>query len=184
MLSHSLLSSSPMQFALASWTRSIFQLCGEMERITTYNKTQFLRKQNSILSEISSLTKFDSLSLLISFLHFSPLFSQIMHLWPSLRLRDSFKRAYLEKLDLNLHRMKRSKASPATATTAPLLSDKSNGCCADFPSDEEGSTKSVGLLLFCHDIFMLLTCCCCCFCCGGMNLIFPLFFIISLHNCS
>ncbi|KAF3322271.1 hypothetical protein FCM35_KLT13412 [Carex littledalei] len=90
-----------------------------------------------------------------------------MHLWPSLKIRDSFKRAYLEKLELNLHRMKRSKASPATA---PLLSDKSNGGTSASASasanDEVGTAKSVGLLLFCHDIFMLLTCCCCCFCCG------------------
>ncbi|KAJ4759649.1 hypothetical protein LUZ62_051725 [Rhynchospora pubera] len=83
-----------------------------------------------------------------------------MHLWPSLRIRDSFKRAYLEKVDLNLLRMKRSKTSHATA---PLLSDKSGGGAGD----EAGPTKSVGLVPFCHDIFILLTCCCCCFCCGA-----------------
>uniref|UniRef100_K3ZE59 Uncharacterized protein n=1 Tax=Setaria italica TaxID=4555 RepID=K3ZE59_SETIT len=31
-----------------------------------------------------------------------------MHLWPSLRIRDSFKHGYLQKLELNLSHMKRA----------------------------------------------------------------------------
>ncbi|KAK6228191.1 hypothetical protein SCA6_000531 [Theobroma cacao] len=65
-----------------------------------------------------------------------------MHLWPSVRIRDSFKAAYLRKLEWNLHRMKsekRSSSSPRTPSNQQkLLNEKeaadsasaSSGCSA------------------------------------------------------
>jgi hypothetical protein len=97
-----------------------------------------------------------------------------MHLWPSLRIRDSFKHGYLQKLELNLGHMKRSQSqrqgqgqqsedqggqlgAPADDGKAPLLEDRS----------PQGSVLA-GALELAWDAVLLLTCCCCCFCCGGM----------------
>ncbi|XP_039021744.1 uncharacterized protein LOC120153955 isoform X2 [Hibiscus syriacus] len=89
-----------------------------------------------------------------------------MHLWPSVRLRDSFKIAYLRKLEWNLHRMKlekQSSSSPKTPNNQQnLLNDQepvesnsaSSECCASFTA-------------ICREIFMVLSCCYCCFCCGA-----------------
>ena len=96
-----------------------------------------------------------------------------MHLWPSLRIRDSFKHGYLQKLELNLGNMKRAQrqrqgrqgegqedqdGQPGGGGKAPLLEDRS-------PS---GSVLA-GALELAWDAVLLLTCCCCCFCCGGMD---------------
>ncbi|CAD6260265.1 unnamed protein product [Miscanthus lutarioriparius] len=93
-----------------------------------------------------------------------------MHLWPSLRIRDSFKHGYLQKLELNLGNMKRAQrqhqerqgegqedqdGQPSGGGKAPLLEDRS-------PS---GSVLA-GALELAWDAVLLLTCCCCCFCCG------------------
>ncbi|KAL4340624.1 hypothetical protein GQ457_08G011210 [Hibiscus cannabinus] len=90
-----------------------------------------------------------------------------MHLWPSVRLRDSFKIAYLRKLEWNLHRMKSEKQSSSSSPKTPsdqqnLLNDQepahsnfaSSECCASF-------------VVICREIFMVLSCCYCCFCCGA-----------------
>ncbi|PNT61506.1 uncharacterized protein LOC100823021 [Brachypodium distachyon] len=83
-----------------------------------------------------------------------------MHLWPSLRIRDSFKHAYLEKLELNLANKKhaqRQGQQDQGQQQAPLL----ERC----PSSR-GSFVA-GALELAWDAAMLLTCCCCCFCCGA-----------------
>lgn len=97
-----------------------------------------------------------------------------MHLWPSLRIRDSFKHGYLQKLELNLGHMKRAQrqrqgrqgdgqedqdGEPGGSGKAPLLEDRS-------PS----RSVLAGALELAWDAVLLLTCCCCCFCCGGMRL--------------
>uniref|UniRef100_I1PN40 Uncharacterized protein n=1 Tax=Oryza glaberrima TaxID=4538 RepID=I1PN40_ORYGL len=87
-----------------------------------------------------------------------------MHLWPSLRIRDSFKHAYLDKLEFNLARMKRARGEdqdqdqqqPPGDGKAPLL----EGLRAPR------SSFVAGALELAMDAAMLLTCCCCCFCCG------------------
>ncbi|KAF0894337.1 hypothetical protein E2562_038393 [Oryza meyeriana var. granulata] len=95
-----------------------------------------------------------------------------MHLWPSLRIRDSFKHAYLDKLEFNLARMKRAqrqgqqgegedkdqgKQQPPGDGKAPLLEGR-RAPRISFVS---------GALELAMDAAMLLTCCCCCFCCGA-----------------
>ncbi|KAL5216032.1 hypothetical protein ABZP36_007433 [Zizania latifolia] len=89
-----------------------------------------------------------------------------MHLWPSLRIRDSFKHSYLEKLEFNLAHMKRAQRQgeqgqgqqqPAGDEKAPLL----EGRWAPRSSLVAGALELV------FDAAMLLTCCCCCFCCGA-----------------
>ncbi|OEL27857.1 hypothetical protein BAE44_0011120, partial [Dichanthelium oligosanthes] len=90
-----------------------------------------------------------------------------MHLWPSLRIRDSFKHGYLQKLELNLGNMKRAQGQgqqgegrqgqdgQAGDGKAPLLEDRSRA----------GSVLASALELA-WDAVLLFTCCCCCFCCG------------------
>ncbi|XP_050208918.1 uncharacterized protein LOC126659643 [Mercurialis annua] len=86
-----------------------------------------------------------------------------MHLWPSMRIRDSFKIGYLKKLEWNTQRMNSQKKQQETSTSnqEKLLGDEeintevSSSCC---------STKAA--LIF-REIFMVLTCCYCCFCCGA-----------------
>ncbi|CAK9175491.1 unnamed protein product, partial [Ilex paraguariensis] len=95
-----------------------------------------------------------------------------MHLWPSMRIRDSFKQAYLKKLEWNLHRMKTEKdRQPQSSSQQKLLDDSNNGG-SDISVDPTPNTKSnpgeVALVL-CRELLMILSCCYCCFCCGGTH---------------
>ncbi|KAG1361806.1 hypothetical protein COCNU_10G000250 [Cocos nucifera] len=83
-----------------------------------------------------------------------------MHLWPTIKIRDSFKQANLCKLEWNLERIKRSKQRTSSASDQPLL-------LADSKSQEEGPGHSASklltnLLAFAADLLVILTCCCCC----------------------
>ncbi|CAI0411797.1 unnamed protein product [Linum tenue] len=82
-----------------------------------------------------------------------------MHLWPSIKLRDSFSIDYIRRLDWNLHRMKIDKKNKQR-----LLDDGEEGV-------EEGSSSKNGFAeraaFVCREIFLVLSCCYCCFCCGG-----------------
>ncbi|KAL7109815.1 hypothetical protein ACP275_06G199200 [Erythranthe tilingii] len=83
-----------------------------------------------------------------------------MHLWPSMRLRDSFKNNYLKKLEWNLSRMndENQQANRYDGNQQKLLE-----------TDENGSEKSAfgGIGLICREVLMILSCCYCCFCCGA-----------------
>ncbi|GMJ11960.1 hypothetical protein like AT5G49015 [Hibiscus trionum] len=86
-----------------------------------------------------------------------------MHLWPSVRLRDSFKIAYLRKLEWNLHRMKSEKQSSSSPTTQQnLLNDQE-------PADSNSASPKLcaSFIVICREVFMVLSCCYCCFCCGA-----------------
>ena len=97
-----------------------------------------------------------------------------MHLWPSMRIRDSFKLAYLKKLEWNLHRMKSDKKS-STSTDQKLLDND------EVVVSEEGAgtlprpKAHNGVLLLFKEILMVLSCCYCCFCCGGHIFLFTPF---------
>ncbi|CAL9093224.1 unnamed protein product [Musa textilis] len=93
-----------------------------------------------------------------------------MHLWPSLRIRDSFKQAYLDKIERNLHRMQQHKQRlRGERSSDPLLAKSSSD--GDVGSDPVTlstlRSKTLGALGFCGDILFVLSCCCCCFCCGA-----------------
>ncbi|KAJ6717673.1 hypothetical protein OIU79_005769 [Salix purpurea] len=55
-----------------------------------------------------------------------------MHLWPTMRIRDSFKSAYLKKLEWNLHRMNNEKKQRSQETSDSnqqrLLDDEIFSC--------------------------------------------------------
>ncbi|KAK9283221.1 hypothetical protein L1049_011457 [Liquidambar formosana] len=93
-----------------------------------------------------------------------------MHIWPSLTIRDSFKFAYLKKLEWNLERMNSEKKSPTNQRK--LLDGEGEADAVDgndgkeavvAPRDSNTSTI-LGVL---REIGMVLSCCYCCFCCGA-----------------
>ncbi|KAJ4846677.1 hypothetical protein Tsubulata_019722 [Turnera subulata] len=96
-----------------------------------------------------------------------------MHLWPSMKLRDSFKVAYLKQLDWNLHRMntqKQQQRKNNSNDNQESLLDGQNG--EDGVGDEIPSSKTSSFgkaALVCREILMVLSCCYCCFCCGGVE---------------
>ncbi|KAF6167873.1 hypothetical protein GIB67_027651 [Kingdonia uniflora] len=81
-----------------------------------------------------------------------------MHLWPSLRIRDSFKMGYLKKADWNLKRMKSEKESQ---TNQRLLENNNNR------DGESSGSKGSKLAMVGREFLLMFTCCYCCFCCGG-----------------
>ncbi|CAA7058851.1 unnamed protein product [Microthlaspi erraticum] len=72
-----------------------------------------------------------------------------MHLWPSLKLRNSFKGNSQKRFQ----RMNSGKQSPSNQQR--LL--KESG-----PEISSG-----GVSVVCRDLAMVLSCCFCCFCCGA-----------------
>ncbi|KAF3433931.1 hypothetical protein FNV43_RR25034 [Rhamnella rubrinervis] len=90
-----------------------------------------------------------------------------MHLWPSMRIRDSFKLDYLKKLEWNLHRMKSEKNSSTSSSTDQKLLDNGKGVVKEEGAGTSPSSKAHnGVLLLSKEILMVLSCCYCCFCCG------------------
>ncbi|KAJ4971639.1 hypothetical protein NE237_004738 [Protea cynaroides] len=85
-----------------------------------------------------------------------------MHLWPSLRIRDSFKLDYLKKLEWNLHRMKSEKDS---STNQKLLHNEKDD--DDGKAESESPPQICWVLGLCKELSMILSCCYCCFCCGA-----------------
>ncbi|KAK4366525.1 hypothetical protein RND71_014405 [Anisodus tanguticus] len=77
-----------------------------------------------------------------------------MHLWPSMRLRDSFKLGYLKNLEWNLNRMDSQKQRNKSGNDQKLLdgSNEAGSCSAKF-------------LLICRELLMILSCCYCCGAC-------------------
>lgn len=90
-----------------------------------------------------------------------------MHLWPSLRIRESFKFDYLKKLEWNLKRME----NESPTSKKKLLN-----------SEEAGSTERPGILACCKDLLIVVSCCCCCFCCGGNPS--SLLFLVKIYSIS
>nr|KJB78932.1 hypothetical protein B456_013G025800 [Gossypium raimondii] len=92
-----------------------------------------------------------------------------MHLWPSVRLRDSFKIAYLRKLEWNLHRMKSEKQS-SSSSSPRIPSNQQNLLNDDQKAAHSKSAPAkccASFIVICREIFMVLSCCYCCFCCGA-----------------
>ncbi|WCJ19327.1 hypothetical protein M5689_001623 [Euphorbia peplus] len=84
-----------------------------------------------------------------------------MHLWPSMRIRDSFKIGYLKKLEWNLDRMNTQK------NQQKLLDDHQNSVVNDDDKPSKNyNCLSNSALLF-REILIILSCCYCCFCCGA-----------------
>ncbi|KAE8648857.1 hypothetical protein Csa_008264 [Cucumis sativus] len=92
-----------------------------------------------------------------------------MHLWPSTRIRDSFKHAYIKKLEWNLHRMKIQKHQHQSSSKQNLLDKEEASDAADAETSEPSPSVSFGqrVLEFFSELFHLLSCCYCCYCCGA-----------------
>lgn len=92
-----------------------------------------------------------------------------MHLWPTERIRDSFKHAYIKKLEFNFHRMKIQKHQQQQSSSKQNLLDKEQASAADGKTAENSNPVCFGrrVLDFCSEALLLLSCCYCCYCCGG-----------------
>ncbi|KVI09776.1 hypothetical protein Ccrd_011891 [Cynara cardunculus var. scolymus] len=91
-----------------------------------------------------------------------------MHLWPSEKLRDSFKLDYLNNLEWNLRRLKSDKkkknqSSGSSNQESLLCDDKTDNqnCC-----NKDRSCGCASAVL--KDLLMILSCWCCCYCWGGI----------------
>ncbi|GAV91521.1 hypothetical protein CFOL_v3_34915 [Cephalotus follicularis] len=89
-----------------------------------------------------------------------------MHLWPSMSIRDSFKMAYLNKVEWNFHRMNIEKQK-SPRNQQKLLDKEPKNIDVAVSETPTSSNASLGASVICKEILMLLYCC---FCCGG-NLI-------------
>uniref|UniRef100_A0A1J3CDN7 Uncharacterized protein n=1 Tax=Noccaea caerulescens TaxID=107243 RepID=A0A1J3CDN7_NOCCA len=76
-----------------------------------------------------------------------------MHLWPSLKLRNSFKGSSQKRFQ----RMNSGKQSQSNQQKLLRQDDKESG-----PEISSG-----GFAAICRDLSMVLSCCFCCFCCGA-----------------
>ncbi|XP_057799118.1 uncharacterized protein LOC131014949 [Salvia miltiorrhiza] len=85
-----------------------------------------------------------------------------MHLWPSMRLRDSFKENYLKKLDWNLHRM-----NIETRQQQRNQSDFAQQKLLETDKRDSEASGCGGIAVILREILMILSCCYCCFCCGA-----------------
>ncbi|RAL43700.1 unnamed protein product [Cuscuta campestris] len=101
-----------------------------------------------------------------------------MHLWPSTRLRDSFKQGYLQKLEWNLRMMgagdkqqpRESKSGGVGGSNHQKLLD--DGGADGLSANSKGSGNGGGVsfpVVLCRDLLMILSCCYCCFCCGACS---------------
>ncbi|OAY83428.1 uncharacterized protein LOC109715312 [Ananas comosus] len=91
-----------------------------------------------------------------------------MHLWPSLRIRNSFKRSYVDPLDRNL-RLRLRRAEQSEQRRRPLLSAAASSSSSSSYDGVAAPVKPLGFLAFAYDLLVLLSCCCCCFCCGACD---------------
>uniref|UniRef100_A0A7N1A015 Uncharacterized protein n=1 Tax=Kalanchoe fedtschenkoi TaxID=63787 RepID=A0A7N1A015_KALFE len=85
-----------------------------------------------------------------------------MHLWPTVRIRNSFKLDYLKKLEWNLHRMNSENKSPSHVNNQQTLLDDQPHSSS---SENDGNVSKA--LAVCREVLLLLSCCYCCFCCGA-----------------
>lgn len=91
-----------------------------------------------------------------------------MHLWPSQRVRDSFKKPYLTWMNRNENLMKKkSKASSSSsdqASRTPLLSDHNKSAETEDSGQLPSNSKLTAVVALIQDLVLILSCC---FCCGG-----------------
>nr|ACN41155.1 unknown [Picea sitchensis] len=88
-----------------------------------------------------------------------------MHLWPSMRIRDSFKLAYLRRVETNISRMKSEKRA---AQREGLLANQAGNEQTEGAKSENdhSSTSEVSPIRACCEMMLLVLCCSTCFCCG------------------
>ncbi|KAK6933358.1 hypothetical protein RJ641_036252 [Dillenia turbinata] len=65
-----------------------------------------------------------------------------MHLWPSLTIRESFKIAYLRKVEWNLNRMNSENKRSTSSTYQKLLDNNTSADVDNIESDSSVSNNS------------------------------------------
>ncbi|KAG6763546.1 hypothetical protein POTOM_030969 [Populus tomentosa] len=92
-----------------------------------------------------------------------------MHLWPTMRIRESFKISYLKKYDWNLQRMnsekkRQSQEANDNSNQQRLLDD-----AGENSRNEQKPANNSKAVLICREILMVITCCYCCSCFGVVD---------------
>ncbi|CAL5404466.1 unnamed protein product [Camellia sinensis] len=105
-----------------------------------------------------------------------------MHLWPSMRIRESFKQSYLEKLEWNLHRMnikkkkqqqQQQKQKHQSESRQRLLDDEDDVTTETNQGDGivvDSENNHTGGALY-RELLFILSCCYGYFCCGECDLV-------------
>ena len=81
-----------------------------------------------------------------------------MHLWPTMKVRDSFKVSYLQNYERNVRRMKLAKQSSKKQS----LLEKGGGD-VEAADHAQGSIPPSTVAVWGRDLFMVLSCGLCCF---------------------
>ncbi|GAB2250609.1 hypothetical protein Droror1_Dr00016859 [Drosera rotundifolia] len=89
-----------------------------------------------------------------------------MHLWPTLKIRESFKLAYLTNAERNLNRMNYQKQKQQADSASTKLLDSALVVDGGNPSRAAIaiSKASSGISALLWDFFVVFSCC---FCCGA-----------------
>ncbi|GMG99393.1 hypothetical protein Nepgr_001233 [Nepenthes gracilis] len=83
-----------------------------------------------------------------------------MHIWPSMKIRDSFKISYLKNVEWNLDRMNSQKQFEASQK--PLDGDKVSARNENPSSATNTKSRASWIVALFWDLLMILSCCYCC----------------------
>ncbi|KAJ6909367.1 hypothetical protein NC652_020375 [Populus alba x Populus x berolinensis] len=102
-----------------------------------------------------------------------------MHLWPTMRIRESFKISYLKKYDWNLQRMKSEKKRQSQEANDNSNQQRLLDDAGENSRNQQKPANNSKAVLICREILMVITCCYCCFCFGDgkINHLWLLYFL-------
>ncbi|KAF4349364.1 hypothetical protein G4B88_007854 [Cannabis sativa] len=106
-----------------------------------------------------------------------------MHLWPSTKLRDSFKFPYVRNLDRKTSQMRAEKRASAALQQNLLDAEAGasvNGKMADNCQNSEGQSQS-RFIHICKMVLLSLTCGCCC-CGGGLSVFLTTSYLSDIND--
>ncbi|KAJ6317496.1 hypothetical protein OIU76_013105 [Salix suchowensis] len=89
-----------------------------------------------------------------------------MHLWPTMRIRESFKISYLKKYEWNLHRMNSEKKRQSQEANDSSSQQRLLDVADENSTNQQQPANNSKAVMICREILMVITCCYWCFCCG------------------
>ncbi|PON50929.1 hypothetical protein TorRG33x02_312720 [Trema orientale] len=100
-----------------------------------------------------------------------------MHLWPSTKLRDSFKFPYVRNLDRKMSQMKAQKKASAALEQGLLEGEGDGGASVNgkLPETSQNPEPQTGFFHICKILLVIFTCGCFC---GGPGTVLLTGFVI------
>ncbi|KAF9676687.1 hypothetical protein SADUNF_Sadunf08G0028900 [Salix dunnii] len=89
-----------------------------------------------------------------------------MHLWPTMRIRESFKISYLKKYEWNRHRMNSEKKRQSQEANDISIQQRLLDVADENSTNQQQPSNNSKAVMICREILMVITCCYGCFCCG------------------